>query len=269
MQSDTHLPHIDAGATTRLSGPNRAGQPLYAVVKEGILRRIRSRELPAGARVPSEHEIVRDFGVSRMTANRALRELMAEGVVTRIAGVGSFVASQPVRGEMLEIRSIADEIAARGHVHSCRIIAREARPATQLVAEALDLALGSPVLHTKVLHLEGETPIQIEERYVNPAVAPNYLAVDFSLETAHAYLSRIAPITSFEHVIEAVLPDATARRLLHLRRTQPCLRLFRRTWSDNVPVTCAWLLHSAAMYTVRATRNVPLGADASSSLGLP
>jgi GntR family histidine utilization transcriptional repressor len=204
--------------------------------------------------------------VSRMTANRALRELMAEGVVTRIAGVGSFVASQPVRGEMLEIRSIADEIAARGHVHSCRVVARETRPASQVVAEALGQAPGSPVLHTLVLHLEGETPIQIEDRYVNPAIVPDYLAVDFDRETAHAYLSRIAPITRFEHVIEAVLPDGAARRMLALGRTQPCLRLFRRTWSNGVPVTCAWLTHSAALYAVRATKDVPPAANAPSGL---
>jgi GntR family histidine utilization transcriptional repressor len=240
--------------------PDGAGEMRhYRRVKQALLGLMRSGALPPGARLPSEHDIVRDYGVSRMTANRALRELMAEGAVTRRAGAGSFVARPRLRGEMLEIRNIADEIAERGHAHACRVIARETCPASPAVAAALERPAGAAVLHTLIVHLEDDAPIQIEDRYVNPAIAPDYLGVDFSQDTAHRFLSERAPISSFEHVIEAVLPDAAARRLLLLRRTQPCLRLFRRTWSGAVPVTCVWLTHSAALYCLRAGQGLPLG----------
>ena len=73
-------------------------QPLYLKVKRHILENIGSGKWAISARVPSENDIVKKFGVSRMTANRALKELSDEGVLVRIAGVGSFVADrQPAR----------------------------------------------------------------------------------------------------------------------------------------------------------------------------
>ncbi|MDP9066232.1 MAG: GntR family transcriptional regulator, partial [Pseudomonadota bacterium] len=71
-----------------------AMQPLYLQVKRHILENIESGRWATAARVPSENDIVKSFGVSRMTANRALRELRDAGVLVRIAGVGSFVADR-------------------------------------------------------------------------------------------------------------------------------------------------------------------------------
>ena len=84
-------------------------QPLYLQVKRHILDNIGSGKWGTSTRVPSENDIVKSFGVSRMTANRALRELRDEGVLVRIAGVGSFVADSSAHAHPLEIRSIAEE----------------------------------------------------------------------------------------------------------------------------------------------------------------
>src|SRR5271163_3747090 len=97
-------------------------QPLYLKVKRHILDNIGSGKWATSARVPSENDIVKTFGVSRMTANRALRELRDEGILVRIAGVGSFGADRHAHAHPLEIRSIADEIRDRGHVHRADII---------------------------------------------------------------------------------------------------------------------------------------------------
>ena len=61
--------------------------PRYRQLKELIIRRISTGELRPRDRVPSENELVDSTGVSRMTANRALRELTDEGYVERVAGV--------------------------------------------------------------------------------------------------------------------------------------------------------------------------------------
>src|ERR1700693_3564477 len=100
-------------------------QPLYLQVKRHILEHIGSGKWGASMRVPSENEIVKSFGVSRMTANRALKELRDEGILVRIAGVGSFVADRPARAHPLEVRSIADEIRERGHAHRAEIVSLE------------------------------------------------------------------------------------------------------------------------------------------------
>ncbi|TAD89541.1 MAG: histidine utilization repressor [Alphaproteobacteria bacterium] len=227
-------------------------QPRYASIKAHILRQIAAGGLRGGDRVASENELVAQFAVSRMTANRALRELMAEGVLTRIAGVGTFVAHGHVHADLMAVRNIADEIRARGHRHSARLELAERTLAPQPVAQALALQVSAPVFHTVIVHLESGQPIQLEDRYVNPAVAPDYLAQDFMRETPNAYLSRIAPISEGEHIIEAILPDSHTQTLLGIAADLPCLRLFRRTLSIGRPVTCAWLTHPGDRYRMTA-----------------
>ncbi|MDB5489568.1 MAG: transcriptional regulator, histidine utilization repressor, GntR family, partial [Reyranella sp.] len=65
---------------------------LYQQVEDYIVRHIQDGSWPPGHRLPSEHELVSQFGMSRMTVNRALRDLVQQGRIVRVAGVGSFVA---------------------------------------------------------------------------------------------------------------------------------------------------------------------------------
>ncbi len=71
--------------------------------------------------MPSEAELVAQFGVSRMTVNRALRELQAEGLVERVQGVGTFAAQLHRVSSTLTIRDLHEEIAARGHRHHAEV----------------------------------------------------------------------------------------------------------------------------------------------------
>ena len=236
-----------------MSGPKPAGNaPHYLRIKENILELIADGTFKPGDRVYSESELVSSFGVSRMTANRALRELMFEGVLTRSAGIGTFVSSQRQDVDLLQIRNIADEISGRGGKHRAKVIIADRMPADPVVAQSLEIASGIEVMHTLIVHFEDDQPIQIEERYVNPVVAPKYLDNDFTRVTPNEYLTRIAPITEFEHLVEAIRPDGTVRRLLGIKADQPCLRLFRRTWSGDAVVTCALLFYPGDKYRLEA-----------------
>src|SRR5215475_1401577 len=116
----------------------------YLQVKHFILEQIAGGRLPAGARVPSENELTRTLAVSRMTANRALRELASDGVLVRVAGVGTFVAEPRVHAHPLEVRNIADEIRARGHEHRVRVVQLESVAASRELAERFALKPGAP-----------------------------------------------------------------------------------------------------------------------------
>lgn len=226
--------------------------PRYLRIKERIVGLIAEGKLKPGDRVYSESEIVSSFGVSRMTANRALRELMFEGVLTRCAGLGTFVSSQREDIDLLQIRNIADEISERGHRHTAKVLVADRIKANARIAQALELAPGTEVMHSLIVHLEDGQPIQVEERYVNPAVAPDYLANDFSTITPNEYLTQLAPITEFEHFVEAIKPDAEIRKLLGVKADQPCLRVFRRTWSGKLVGTCALLTYPGNKYRLEA-----------------
>ena len=69
--------------------------PKYVRIKQELTEEIRAGRLAAGSRVPSEAELMKTYGVSRMTANRALREAADEGFVVRVQGHGTYVAEQP------------------------------------------------------------------------------------------------------------------------------------------------------------------------------
>ncbi len=222
--------------------------PLYLQLKQMILEHIRSGEWPRDHRVPSESELVRRHGVSRMTANRALRELTSEGFLRRVQGVGTFVADVPPQSALVRVRDIAEEIAARGHRHSADVVRIVAEPASIEVAERFGIAVGSAVFHSVLVHRENGVPIQLEDRYVAPELVPDYLDQDFTRSTPHAYLMMKAPLSEAEHVIEAVLPESWERYLLRLDRLEPCLCLRRRTWSAGRLASLARLLFPGSRY---------------------
>jgi GntR family histidine utilization transcriptional repressor len=221
-------------------------KPRYQQLKELIIERISSGELQPRDRVPSENELVDATGVSRMTANRALRELNDEGVVERVAGKGTFVAELKADSHLLEVRNIADEIRQRGHRHTARVLLLEARDVTPDLAELLHTQ--DNVAHALVVHCENEVPIQVEDRYVAGGFAPAFLEQDFSIVTPGAYLNGISPLQEAEHVVRAAMPDSRIRNYLAMPEGEPCLVVIRRTWAHGRPVSFARLHHPGSRF---------------------
>ncbi|MDA3253359.1 histidine utilization repressor [Pseudomonas aeruginosa] len=221
---------------------------LYARVKQMIVSQIQSGAWPPHHRVPSESELVSQLGFSRMTINRALRELTSDGLLVRMQGVGTFVAEPKGQSALFEVHNIADEIAARGHRHRCQVITLGEEVAGPERALALDVREGQRVFHSLIVHYENDIPVQIEDRYVNAAVAPDYLKQDFTRQTPYAYLTQVAPLTEGEHVVEAILAEPAECKLLQIERGEPCLLIRRRTWSGRVAVTAARLLHPGSRH---------------------
>jgi GntR family histidine utilization transcriptional repressor len=223
-------------------------QPLYLRVKNHILDNIGSGKWGASARVPSENDIVKSFGVSRMTANRALRELQDEGVLVRIAGVGSFVADRQAQGHPLEIRGIDTEIRERGHVHRSEIVALDRVRALADLAEDFGVAPRTELYCSVIVHFENDRPIQLEQRHVLPQLAPEYLRMDFKQTTPHDYLIKAAPLQQAEHVLRAQMPDERTRKLLLMKKDEPCLVVVRRTWTADQIASVARLYHPGSRY---------------------
>jgi GntR family histidine utilization transcriptional repressor len=222
--------------------------PAYQGIKDFILARIHAGEWSEGHQVPSENELAREFGVARMTVNRALRELTAEQVLTRVQGSGTFVARPKYESTLVAIRSISDEIVARGHQYHAKVLHLGAAVADEALAGEMDMGNGSPVFHSRVLHYENDEPVQLEERWVNPAVAPEYALQDFTHTTPNQYLVRVAPLQRVEYRIEAAMPDAATGELLTMDEREPCLVLHRRTWSRELVASVANLWHPGNRY---------------------
>ncbi len=218
-------------------------KPRYQQLKDMIVGRIMSGELRPRDRVPSENELVEAMSVSRMTANRALRELTDEGYVDRVAGRGTFVAEFKATSHALEVRNIADEVQRRGHNYSAIVHKQERRQADSEICDALQVPARGDVFHVLLTHQENGVPIQLEERYVLGEFAPDCLEQDFTIVTPSAWLSSIAPLAEAEHIVRATMPSRTVRDRLGMEEHEPCLLVLRRTWARGRAVSYARLHH--------------------------
>lgn len=224
--------------------------PLYAQVKQFIKSKIYSGEWKVNDKIPSESELVKLLQCSRMTINRALRELMAEKLLVRVQGVGSFVAEMQGRAALFQINNIADEIVARHHIHRAEVVKLEKIKANVQQAIYMQTEAAQILFHSIIIHYENDIPIQIEDRLVNAALVPDYLAQDFTQVTPNAYLMSQAPITEGEHIVEAVLAQPEEYKWLKITKQEPCLLIRRRTWSNKSLISCAKLTYPGSRYSL-------------------
>lgn len=215
----------------------RSPQPIYRKLKDYIEQQILSGAWQPDMKIPSENQFVEMLGISRMTVHRALRELTADGHLVRLHGVGTFVAPPKARSALLEIRSIAEEIKERGGVHTSELHLLEEEPASPRLAVAMGLPTRGNVYHSITVHRDSGLAIQLSDRHINPAFAPDYIRQDFSEITPSEYLLRVAHPDEVEHVVEASMPDEQVQKLLEIAESEPCLVLNRMTWVKGLLAT--------------------------------
>ncbi|MFC0131180.1 histidine utilization repressor [Massilia eurypsychrophila] len=222
--------------------------PIFQRIKDYLVSEIAAGRWKEGEVVPSEQALVRQFGVSRMTVNRAVRELTAEQVLTRRQGSGTFVAPKKYQATLVEIKSIADEIRARGHVHRSSLRKLEAGRASDVLAQQFALAAGSALFHSVIVHFENDAPIQVEDRWVNPACAPRYLEQDFTVVTPNEHLMVAAPLQGATYSIEALQAPREVAEMLAIDVRESCLVLRRRTTSSGQVASVVTMWHPGALY---------------------
>lgn len=103
--------------------------PLYLRIADGLKEHI--VDLGPGARIPSEPQLAKSWGVSRFTVAKAVEQLVEEGLITRRQGSGSFVAEAPLRRAPGYLLSFTEAVEAAGHVASHKLLAFEAADWTE------------------------------------------------------------------------------------------------------------------------------------------
>ncbi len=169
--------------------------PYYQSIELAL--RARLRTMRPGDRLPSDTEVCREFGVSRMTARNAMQRLAEDGLVRRVPGLGSFVVEPPSHRYADRLLAFSHEMKHQGRVPSSRLLAREIRPATVAEASALELRPGEPVVLVRRLRLADGVPIAAETAVLTRRTSDAIMAADLESGSMH---------------------DALARAGLHLRR---------------------------------------------------
>ena len=225
-----------------------AAVPIFQRIKDYLLAQIHVGKWREGDAIPSEQELSKQFNVSRMTVNRAVRELTTEQVLTRVQGSGTYVAQRKFQATLVEIKNIAEEVRARGHVHRSELHKLERAKATEVLASQFAVNAGHLLFHSVIVHLENNVPIQVEDRWVNSAVAPKYIEQDFSVTTPNVYLMEAAPLQSVNYSIEALGAPREIADMLDIPQKEACLVLHRKTMSKGSVASVVTMWHPGSRY---------------------
>ena len=218
--------------------PDTRRQSIHARIRAEIEAHIVSGDWPPGHRIPPEIELVAEYGCSRMTVNKAMAALAAQGLILRNRRAGTVVARPPMHSAVLHIPDIRAEVEARGAVYAYHALVDEMRPpcCVHLGAEGHHLGRSRFI---RSVHSSDGTPILMEDRHIFLEAVPDAATVDFSAEPPSPWLLTHVPWTEAEHRIAAIAADTHAARALRLATGSPCLLVERRTWRGAETLTIA------------------------------
>jgi GntR family transcriptional regulator len=213
-----------------------SSKPYYAQIKDYILYRINHGELAAHDRVPSERSLSEQFGVSRLTVSKALKELVLEGKLYTRVGKGTFVREMPINQSLDVLTSFSAEMGRRGQLPSSRVLEALTVPATETLSRRLNVPVGVSLVKLKRVRLASEQPIALETAYLIAGDCEGMLErFDFRHESLYRVLEQHygLRLTRAEQEIEARLATAEEAEVLHLTGNSPVLSMLRVTFVDD------------------------------------
>ncbi|MCX8023823.1 MAG: GntR family transcriptional regulator [Thermanaerothrix sp.] len=211
--------------------------PLYYQIEQQILEEIHQGRLKPGDRLPSEPELSRRFGVSRITIRRALKDLSQQGIIYSRQGKGTFVAQARIR-EISGFRSFSDDIRARGLTPSSRVVDFNRVPADEMVAQRLGVEVGESVYCLQRVRLANDQPVAFEIAYLPERLCPDLERFDFSTASLYAVLRehyRVFP-TWAEAEIEASAASPEVAHHLGMKIGEPVLVAYRQTYTERFEI---------------------------------
>jgi GntR family transcriptional regulator len=215
------------------------GQPLYRRIEADLRDRVRTGELAPGSQVETELELMERYRVSRATVRQALGGLIAVGTFEVRRGLGTYVASGRFEHTIGGFYSFSREIERHGLEPRTKVLSLFREPASDAVAEALGVPLGTLVVALRRLRLAGPDPLVVETSHLPAARFPGLETVDFSAVRLYDTLLTTYGCrpTRARETFEPVLLTADEAMLLDQRRGAPALRVERIAFDqDDLPI---------------------------------
>lgn len=248
--------------------------PAYQRIKNAILDNIHSGKWQAGAAISTEMALAEEFSVSRMTVNRALKELSEERVLERRQGSGTFVAQQQFNHTFVEVRNIAQDLKSANRDYQAQVLSKRAITASMLdddkrrkfgIDEAVissnskgddskdtdnntNSAVAAILYEVKIIHFADGQPIQFEERWVDATKVPEFIEQDFTVVNTSDYLIAKSPLERGCYTIRALAAPDEIADALQIASQSPTLVLCRQTYSAGQVLTFVKMWHAGDRY---------------------
>lgn len=147
-------------------------KPLYAQLEEILRASIHSGEWAPNHAIPSELELSRTYGVSRMTARAVVTQLVNDGLLYRVQGKGTFVVEQKILTKSLAYIGIREQLERMGYQIDTKLLTFRQIPAGQRLAEIFSITPGDDVHFFERLRMIDNIPISLHRSYIPKFLAP-------------------------------------------------------------------------------------------------
>ncbi len=231
-------------------------QPLYLQIKHEILHQIQTGDLQPEDRISSEHQLSRRFHVSRVTVQRAIRELVSEGLLRRTQGSGTFVTNFTHRFSLIEVRDVVEEIRRLGGEPTTELLLQRRFTPPEDIQKLIEVEPETDVFHVALVQSMDGEPVAYEERFAVVDVYSDFLSQDFTKRSVFDYLAHRSVLEDIENVVSAVLADKRMATMLEIDLDEPCVRVRRRNWYRGQCVTLTRITY-AGTRQVLASRYQP------------
>ncbi|MBK4714973.1 MULTISPECIES: GntR family transcriptional regulator [Tenebrionibacter/Tenebrionicola group] len=234
---------------------SRGAKPLYAQLYDILLGKLKTGEYKKNDVLPTEAEFEEIFGVSRITARRALAELAAKGLVKRQAGIGTMVISALEKQEVKARVQLVD--GQQQHPIERKNLRLEQRLPPPDVAKAFGLDDKTPLfLLTRTIYRQNTQPAQVNYIWLTSRL--HNLSLASLSEGLYNMLEKYGEnIESFQDVITAELPTQEDCRILNICSAEPMLVKTRKGYNaraELVEFGIARHIASSYQYVVENSR---------------
>lgn len=220
---------------------------MYVQLRE-LLREHIQTKLSPGAPLPSERELAHRFGLARMTVRQAIDALVAEGVLDRIVGLGTFV-SRPKLDLQMKLTSYSEEMQRRGMVPDAKVLSFEEIGASAHLARELQVDEGTAVVRFRRLLLADQEPMSVDENYILAHRVPGFTDGPPPTSLYQVLSERYGLVMEWgEDMIEATAASPSIARLLKVDMGAPLLKIQRHAYVAKAMVDYSVSYYRADRY---------------------
>jgi GntR family transcriptional regulator len=231
-------------------------KPQYALIRERLLEVIAKRRASgADTRLFTEQEIAQRFKVHRLTARHAIQSLVADGLVYRLRGRGTFLAPSKLTEPLDRITNFLAEWPSQGHGVQTRLLRRQMVPNPGHMP-GLPRANWADLLYFVRLRIVREAPVAVDHRWVRPDLAALF-GEDRLVSTPIQEILKTAPDAQpvgTEIEIEAVAAEIEEAALLKTLVGSPLLlSRVREKRADGIVLVVGHSFHRPDLFKYKVT----------------
>lgn len=237
-----------------MSLPLSSSLPLYIQIREALRAKILDGTYAAQERLPSEHEMIDAFGVSRITVRQAMNDLQKEGLLFKVHGKGAFVAMPKVSQELMQLQGFGEAMQLQGHEAHSVVFGLATVQGSDLACAKLGIAAGSAVTEIKRVRYLNRDPVSVDHSWVRHEVGARLTEKNLCEKDLFFLLENELqqPLHSADLEIEATSADADVARRLKVAHDAPILRIERLTFAaEALPLVFEYLHYPAGRFRYR------------------